>query len=404
MQFTQDMLASQMRGLSGSAIREIFHLLAKPGMISFAGGNPAASALEPEVISEIGREALEKHGWTILQYGATEGFAPLRESISEYVKGAGVAARPERILPTQGSQQAMDLLAKALLNPGDAVLVESPTFLGALHTLRTYRADLKALETDENGVIVEAAEEAIRRYRPKLMYVIPTFQNPTGRTLALERRKQLAVLAAKYGVVLAEDDPYRDVRFEGNPLPSIKSFDREGWVVYLGSFSKVIAPGLRVGYAVVDNEELLKKMVIGKQATDVHSPLLNQAIVDGYLRSGRMPKHLERICADYKTRLQVMLEGLGKLPPSVTHTRPEGGLFVWAQLPEGADALKMLKMAIEKNVAFVPGTHFYFDGGRLNTLRLNFSNGKSEDVAEGMARLTPVILETLESIKTEGSK
>jgi 2-aminoadipate transaminase len=282
-----------------------------------------------------------------------------------------------------------------LIDPGDAVLVESPTFLGALHTLRTYRADLHALETDEGGVIVEAAEEAIKRYHPKLMYVIPTFQNPTGRTLALDRREKLAALASKYGVLLAEDDPYRDVRFSGTPLPSIKSFDKDGWVVYLGSFSKVIAPGLRVGYAVVDQDVLYKKMIIGKQATDVHSPLLSQAIVDGYLRSGRMEDHLTRICADYKARLDVMLDGLDRLPPSVTHTRPEGGLFVWAALPEGADALAMLKKAVDKNVAFVPGTHFYFDGGRLNTMRLNFSNGKFEDVAEGMARLTSVILETL---------
>ncbi len=395
MKFNQDMLASQMRSLSGSAIREIFHLLAKPGMISFAGGNPAASALEPDVISELGQKALEKHGWMLLQYGATEGFMPLRESVVEFARRAGVNANPAQVLPTQGSQQAMDLLCKALIDPGDCVLVESPTFLGALHTLRTYRADLKALETDEGGVIVEAAEEAIRRYRPKLMYVIPTFQNPTGRTLAFERREKLAELAAKYGVILAEDDPYRDVRFEGNPLPSIKSFDKEGWVVYLGSFSKVIAPGLRVGYAVVDQEELLKKMIIGKQATDVHSPLLSQAIVDGYLRSGRMEEHLARISADYKARLDVMLAKLDLLPSSITHTRPEGGLFVWAALPEGVNALEMLKKAVERNVAFVPGTHFYFDGGRLNTMRLNFSNGKFEDVEEGMARLTQVILETL---------
>ena len=401
MNFTQDMLASQMQTLSGSAIREIFHLLSKPGMISFAGGNPAMSALEPEVISELGQKALEKHGWTLLQYGATEGFAPLRESVTEFVKRAGVAAKPETVLPTQGSQQALDLLCKALIDPGDAVLVESPTFLGALHTLRTYRADLHALATDEDGVIVEAAEEAIQRVRPKLMYVIPTFQNPTGRTLALDRREKLADLAAKYGVLLAEDDPYRDVRFSGTPLPSIKSFDKDGWVVYLGSVSKVIAPGLRVGYAVVDQDVLYKKMIIGKQATDVHSPLLSQAIVDGYLRSGRMEDHLTRICADYKARLDVMLSGLDKLPSTITHTRPEGGLFVWAQLPEGADALAMLKKAVEKNVAFVPGTHFYFDGGRLNTMRLNFSNGKFEDVAEGMARLTSVILETLDSM--EGS-
>ncbi len=395
MKFTQDMLASQMQTLSGSAIREIFHLLSKPGMISFAGGNPAASALEPEVISELGQKALEKHGWMLLQYGATEGFGPLRESIVEFAKRAGVNAQSAQVLPTQGSQQAMDLLCKALIDPGDCVLVESPTFLGALHTLRTYRADLKALETDEDGVIVEAAEEAIRRYRPKLMYVIPTFQNPTGRTLAFERRQKLADLASKYGVVLAEDDPYRDVRFVGAPLPSIKSFDRDGWVVYLGSFSKVIAPGLRVGYAVVDNEDLLKKMIIGKQATDVHSPLLSQVIVDGYLRSGRMEDHLKRICADYKARLDVMLAKLDELPSSITHTRPEGGLFVWAQLPEGVDALKMLPKAVEKNVAYVPGTHFYFDGGHLNTMRLNFSNGQFEDVAEGMARLTSVILETI---------
>ncbi len=395
MNFTQDMLAGQMQNLSGSAIREIFHLLSKPGMISFAGGNPAMSALEPEVISELGQKALEKHGWTLLQYGATEGFAPLRESVTEFVKRAGVAAKPETVLPTQGSQQALDLLCKALIDPGDAVLVESPTFLGALHTLRTYRADLHALETDEDGVIVEAAEEAIKRTHPKLMYVIPTFQNPTGRTLALDRREKLAALAAKYGVLLAEDDPYRDVRFSGAPLPSIKSFDKDGWVVYLGSFSKVIAPGLRVGYAVVDQDVLYKKMIIGKQATDVHSPLLSQAIVDGYLRSGRMEDHLLRICADYKARLDVMLSGLDKLPSSITHTRPEGGLFVWAALPEGTDALAMLKKAVDANVAFVPGTHFYFDGGRLNTMRLNFSNGKFEDVAEGMARLTSVILETL---------
>ena len=396
MKFTQDMLASQMQTLSGSAIREIFHLLSKPGMISFAGGNPAVSALEPDVISELGQKALEKHGWTLLQYGPTEGFTPLRESVAEFAKRAGVNASPAQILPTQGSQQAMDLLCKALIDPGDCVLVESPTFLGALHTLRTYRADLKALETDEGGVIVEAAEEAIRRYRPKLLYVIPTFQNPTGRTLAFERREKLAGLAAKYGVILAEDDPYRDVRFEGSPLPSIKSFDRDGWVVYLGSFSKVIAPGLRVGYAVVDQVDLLKKMIIGKQATDVHSPLLSQAIVDAYLRSGRMEGHLERICADYKARLGVMLQKLDLLPPAVTHTRPEGGLFVWAALPEGVNALEMLKKAVERNVAYVPGTHFYFDGGRLNTMRLNFSNGKFEDVEEGMARLTQVILETIQ--------
>jgi 2-aminoadipate transaminase len=399
MKFSQDMLAKQMQTMTGSAIREIFHLLAKPGMISFAGGNPAASALEPDVIGEIAQSALQKYGWTLLQYGATEGFAPLRESIGEFAQRAGVRVDPSQILPTQGAQQALDLVCKALIDPGDAVLVESPTFLGALHTLRTYRPRLYALPTDEHGVIVEAAEEAIKRHRPKLMYIIPTFQNPTGRTLALERRKELAVLAARYGVVIAEDDPYRDVRYEGEPLPSIQSFDAENWVVYLGSFSKVISPGLRVGYAATGNDQLLKKMVIGKQAVDVHSPLINQAIVDGYLRSGRMDAHLERICADYKARLGVMLEHLGKLPSCVSHTRPEGGLFVWVTLPEGANAMALLKESIARNVAFVPGTHFYFDGGHENTLRLNFSNGQFSDVAQGMARLDAVILEMLDKME-----
>jgi 2-aminoadipate transaminase len=402
MKFSPDMLSDRMRSLSGSAIREIFHLLAKPGMISFAGGNPATSALEPEVIGEIAGAALAEHGWRLLQYGATEGFVPLRESACAYAKRAGVRVTPVQILPTQGSQQALDLLCKALLDPGDRVLVESPTFLGALQTLRTYGAQLHALATDEEGVIVEAAREAIRRHRPKLMYVIPTFQNPTGRTLSLARREALAQLAAEYGVVLAEDDPYRDVRFSGEGLPSIKSFDREGWVAYLGSFSKVIAPGLRVGFAAVDNEALMRKMVIGKQASDVHTPLLNQAIVDGYLRGDLLEGHLKRICADYGARLDAMLRRLGELPPSVRHTRPEGGLFVWVELPDGVDAFAMLEKAIAANVAYVPGTHFYFDGGRQNTLRLNFSNGRFEDIEEGMNRLIPVILNTLS--QQEGSK
>ena len=391
MQFTEEKFARHMRPINGSAIREIFKLLARPGMISFAGGNPSNSALEPEVISELAREVLDQYGTTLLQYGATDGFGPFRESAAAFLNTEGVKCEASEVLPVQGGSQAFDLLLKALVDPGDVVLCESPTFLGAIQAMREYNASLVAMPTDENGVIVEAAEELIKAHHPKLMYVIPSFQNPTGITLSLERRKALAALASKYGVIIAEDDPYRDLRYSGEPLPPIQSFDEEGWVVYMSSFSKYIAPGMRLGAAAVRNPLLLRKMVIGKQSADVHSPLLNQAIVDAYLRKGLMPAHLERICGDYRKQLDAMLAGFKFFPDGATHTLPQGGLFVWAELPEGVDGLAAFNAAVEAGVAFVPGTHFYPDGGHLNTLRLNFSMCDIPTINEGMERLGNVI-------------
>ena len=391
MQFTEEMFARHMRPINGSAIREIFKLLARPGMISFAGGNPSNTALEPDVIAELAREVLAQYGTTLLQYGATDGFGPFRESAAQFLRGDGVKCDAAQILPVQGGSQAFDLLLKALIDPGDVVLCESPTFLGAIQAMREYNAKLIDMPTDENGVIVEAAEELIRRHHPKLIYVIPTFQNPTGITLSLERRKALAALASKYGVVIAEDDPYRDLRYSGQALPPIQSFDEEGWVVYMSSFSKYISPGMRLGAAVVTNPLLLRKMVIGKQSADVHSPLLNQAIVDAYLRKGLMPAHLERICGDYRLQLNAMLKGFEHFPAGTRHTVPEGGLFVWAELPEGMDGLKAFDAAVEAGVAFVPGTHFYPDGGHLNTLRMNFSMCDIPTIEAGMARLGSVL-------------
>ena len=391
MQFTEEIFAKHMRPINGSAIREIFKLLARPGMISFAGGNPSNTALEPDVIAELAREVLAQYGTTLLQYGATDGFGPFRESAAQFLRGDGVKCDAAQILPVQGGSQAFDLLLKALIDPGDVVLCESPTFLGAIQAMREYNAKLIDMPTDENGVIVEAAEELIRRHHPKLIYVIPTFQNPTGITLSLERRKALAALAPKYGVVIAEDDPYRDLRFSGQALPPIQSFDEEGWVVYMSSFSKYISPGMRLGAAVVTNPLLLRKMVIGKQSADVHSPLLNQAIVDAYLRKGLMPAHLERICGDYRLQLNAMLKGFERFPAGTRYTVPEGGLFVWAELPEGMDGLKAFDAAVEAGVAFVPGTHFYPDGGHLNTLRMNFSMCDIPTIEAGMARLGSVL-------------
>lgn len=395
MKFDESMFSSNLEPLNGSAIRAIFHLLGKPGMISFAGGNPATSALEPDVIAEMASKALAQYGANLLQYGATEGFAPLRESVCEFIRETGVETKPERVLPTQGSQQALDLLTKALVNPGDAVLVESPTFLGALQTFQTYGAKLVPLPMDEEGVIPDEAEALVKAHHPKLMYVIPTFQNPTGKTLGLARRKALAQMAEKYGFVLAEDDPYRDLRYAGDALPAIKSFDESGWVVYLGSFSKLISPGLRVGFAVVDFPELLRKMTIGKQSVDVHSPLINQAVVDRYLREGRMPAHLTRICASYKAQLDLMLKKLGQFPEGVTYTRPEGGLFIWVELPETLNAQTLFEQAVKRNVAYVPGTPFFAGGGHENTLRLNFSNSELPAIETGMSQLSALIQENL---------
>ena len=393
MKFTEEQFAKHMRPITGSAIREIFKLLAKPGMISFAGGNPSNAALEPEIIAELSGEVLGKYGTTLLQYGATNGFGPFRESAAEFLRTEQVDCDETSVLPVQGGSQAFDLLLRALIDPGDAVLCESPTFLGAIQTMREYNARLISMPTDGEGVIVEAAEELIRKHHPKLMYVIPTFQNPTGITLSLERRRALAELAARYGVVLAEDDPYRDLRYSGTALPPIQSFDEEGWVVYMSSFSKYIAPGMRLGAAAVKNPMLLRKMVIGKQSADVHSPLLTQAIVDAYLRRGLMPGHLKRICGEYQLQLSAMLEGFDAFPVKVSHTEPQGGLFVWAELPEGADGQRVFDAALAKNVAFVPGTHFYPEGGHANTMRLNFSMCDNPTIREGMARLGQAIAE-----------
>lgn len=390
MQFTEEVLSAHMRAISGSAIREIFKLLGKPGMISFAGGNPSDAALEPEVISEIACEVLGKYGTTLLQYGATDGFAPLRESVAEFLTTADIHVAPEAILPVQGGSQALDLLLKAVLEPGEVILAENPTFLGALQCMKTYRAKIVPVETDEFGAVPESVEAMMKLHHPKVFYVIPTFQNPSGVTLSLERRKRIAQLGEQYGVIIAEDDPYRDLRYAGEPLPAIKSFDEGGWVVYMSSFSKLISPGMRLG-AVTANPILLRKMVIGKQSSDVHSPLLIQAIVDSYLRKGLLGGHLERICAGYRLQLDKMLECFRFFPESATHTHPEGGLFVWATLPEGMDARRLLTQAVQNNVAFVPGTHFYTDGGHENTIRLNFSNAEVPEIEKGMRALGETI-------------
>ena len=391
MNLEQLQYAHRFDNVSGSAIREINKLDANPGMISSPGGNPAQAALPDVVCAELAKEVLNDNGKAILQYGATEGYAPLLESLRTYVEDA-LGCPVDGILPTTGSTQGMDLLCKALINPGDVILVENPTFLGNMQCMRLYEANLVPVESDDGGIIIEKLEEAIIKHKPKILYTIPTFQNPTGKTLAADRRQPIAELAAKYGVVVAEDDPYRDLRYSGTALPSIKSYDKEGWVMFLGSFSKIISPGLRVGYMAGD-PRILRKCTVGKQSADVHTSNLTQAIVDQFLRRNLLPEHIKTICASYKEQMDAMMEELATFPAGTTYTKPEGGLFIWVELPEHLNALELMSKCVERGVAYVPGTHFFAEGGHDNTLRLNFSNSTVEQIHTGMAVIRDVIAE-----------
>ena len=350
--------------VTGSAIREIFKVIAQPGMISFAGGNPSLDALPDVTVSVLASDVLARDGKTILQYGATEGYAPFLDSLKSYLEQS-LDVRFPAVLPVTGSTQAMD-------------------------RLKLYGANLVPVQSDSDGLVPEDLEKKMKQYHPKMLYTIPTFQNPTGKTLPEERRKAVAALANEYGIVVAEDDPYRDLRYEGVPCHSIKYYDRNGWVMFLGSFSKIISPGLRVGY-IAGNADVIRKCTIGKQSADVHTANLNQAIVDQYLRRGLLPDHIHAICEGYKLKMKKMLACLESFPEGVTFTRPQGGLFIWAELPEHMDALKLLQKAVERKVAYVPGTYFCVNGGHMNTLRLNFSNSTIEQIESGMKVLKDLI-------------
>jgi len=375
--------------VTGSAIREIFKVIAQPGMISFAGGNPSSDALPDKTVSELAQYVLEKDGKSILQYGATEGYRPFVESLKQYVEKQ-IDTEIPAVLPVTGSTQAMDLLCKALIDPGDTVLVENPSFLGNLQCLKLYQANLVAVESDDDGLIPEDLEKKVLQYHPKMLYTIPTFQNPTGKTLSEARRKAVAEIANRYGMIVAEDDPYRDLRYDGDTCRSIKYFDQNGWVMFLGSFSKIISPGLRVGY-IAGDASIIRKCTIGKQSTDVHTANLNQAIVDQYIRRGLLPEHILKICNGYSAKMQQMLSSLETFPEDVRFTHPQGGLFIWVELPERIDTVKMLADAVEKKVAYVPGTYFCVNGGHMNTMRLNFSNSTHDQIELGMNALKEII-------------
>lgn len=389
--------AHRMDGITGSAIRELFKLLSKGDIISFGGGNPSASSFPVEAIRDITAQLLAQNAEQLLQYGATEGYAPLRSAISEHMlKPKGINADASCILPITGSIQGMDLICRIFIDRGDKVLVEAPTFLGVLQTLNIAGAELISVPADDEGVITDELEALIKQHRPKLFYCIPTFQNPTGKTLGLERRQAIARLAAEYDMIVAEDDPYCDLRYRGEALPPIKKFDTAGNVILLNSFSKIISPGLRVGSAYA-RPDIIRKMTIAKQGVDTHTANLTQAIAAEFLNRGMLAGQLERICPEYGQRLDEMLNAMDAyFPQECAYTRPEGGLFVWGECKK-LDMLALVARATEeKKVAYIPGVHFYTSpAGHEGTFRLNFSGTAFENISKGIKLMGELMKEAL---------
>ncbi len=389
--------ADRLNNVETSAIRELFKLLGKPGIISFAGGFPDSAMFDVDGIQAAVNQALAEEAGAALQYGATEGYQPLREQLSQFMasKGAqGVA--PENLIVTTGSQQALDLLGKTLISPGDKVIVEGPTFLATIQCFRLYGAQLISAPIDGNGVQTDALEQLIVEHRPKFVYLIPTFGNPSGAMLGLERRKKVLELAVKYQTVVVEDDPYGDLYFGDAPPPSLLALSSQvpgsrELLVHCGSLSKVLSPGLRVGWMIAP-AELLAKATMCKQFSDAHTSTFAQATAAQYLKAGRMPATLAHVRKVYAERAQAMGDALRKeLGDAIAFVQPQGGLFVWARLTGAggkvADGNAFAKRAIEQGVAFVPGTPFFCAHPDPATLRLSFATADVDKIREGVARL-----------------
>lgn len=394
--------AQRTQRMTSSAIRELLKVTEQPDMISFAGGLPAPEIFPVEEMAVAADRVLRDFGPQALQYSTTEGYRPLREWVAQHT-APGLTISPDNILITSGSQQALDLLGKIFINPGDRLVVEAPTYMGALQAFNAYEAEYVSVPSDEQGMITAELEPALQ-IGPKLIYTMPTFQNPTGVTLTLERRQQLVELAQRYGVPVIEDDAYGELRFEGEPIPKILAVagsasnsagEYDGSVIYLSTFSKTLVPGLRLAW-IVAPLEVIRKLVQAKQGADLHSATFNQMIAYEAVRDGFLQHHLPLIRRVYRERREVMLAALAEhFPPEAHWTHPDGGLFLWVTLPSGLSGAELLPAALAANVAFVPGAPMFPNGGGENTLRLNFSNATPAQIRAGIARLGRVLVEQL---------
>jgi 2-aminoadipate transaminase len=403
--------AQRTKGIRSSAIRELLKFTQRPEVISFAGGLPASEVFPTERFREACCRVLDHQAHLALQYGATEGYEPLRQMIARHIARYGIKAQSENVLITSGSQQALDLIGKLLINPGDRVLVEAPTYLGALQAFNVYGADYVSVPSDEDGLRSDLLEAPLRS-GPKFMYVLPNFQNPGGTTLSEGRRHELVLLADRFGIPIVEDDPYGQLRYEGEHLTPLVVLDREnlrrddgysiGNVIYLSTFSKTLAPGLRLGW-IVAPPEVITKLVQLKQGADLHTSTFVQIVAHEVARDNFLDEHVKLIRRTYRERRDVMLEALAQyFPPEVTWTRPKGGLFLWVTLPEGADTQKLFDAALRENVAFVPGDSFYAPNGHQQEgrrhMRLNFSAAAPEQIREGIRRLSIAVKQQLEGL------
>lgn len=389
--------AGRTHNMKPSAIREILKLTRRGNVISFAGGLPAPNLFPTERLKEAADTVLSERGAEALQYGPTEGYAPLREWVAAQLQDVGAAVAPEDVLIVSGSQQALDLLGKIFLDPGDKVLVAAPTYMGALRAFDAYEPRYLGVPTDDEGLVPEALGAALKK-RPKLAYVIPNFDNPTGVTLSLERRNLLVELAEQHGVTLIEDNPYGELRFEGDALPHLLTMGES--VVYCGTFSKIMVPGFRLAW-IVAAPEVMTLLTRAKQAADLHTATFTQMVAHEVTRGGFMDAQVPTVRAYYKSQRDLMLRALdAHMPPEVRFTRPSGGMFLWGTLPDALNATDIAYDAVKEDVAYVPGETFFTDGTGLNTLRLSYSVATPEEIDTGVRRLGQVFARRLEHAGT----
>ena len=393
--------ASKMRK---SEIRELLKVTQDPEIISFAGGLPSPLSFPLDGIADTVQDVLKNHGKTALQYGTTQGLRELRESIVERSLKDGMEASPDNIIITSGSQQALDTVGKLLLNPGDTAIVGLPSYLGGLNAFRSYEANLEGVPLDKDGMITDILEDKIKELlrediTPKFIYVIPTFQNPAGVVMPESRRKKIIDIANEYDLIVIEDDPYGKLRYDIDHIKPIKSFDDEGRVIYMSTFSKILAPGFRLAWTIA-SEELTRKMLICKQALDLCTNTFTQFIVEEFMKRGSLDLHIMKIREMYEPKRDTMIKAIAEyFPEGHTCNKPKGGMFAWATLPEGIDTETMFLDAIKNKVAYVHGKAFHVDGGGGRSMRLNFSYSSNEQIKEGIERLGIVIENKLKENK-----
>lgn len=388
----KDTFAKRAAGLSGSSIRATFKLLADPSIISFAGGAPSPDVFPTEELGEISARVFRDNGTKALQYGITEGYAPLMDFVKQRLISQGIIKEKDSVILTTGGQQVIDLAARVLVNEGDVVAVERPSFVGGLNCFRSYNAVLRDVPLESDGLNLDALEALLKETPVRLLYTIPTFQNPSGITMSLEKRKRLLELAQKYDFFILEDNPYGELRYSGQEVPTIKSMDENGRVIYAGSFSKILSPGLRIGFTSA-RADILDKMAVAKQVIDVHTPMLTQMIAYEFVSNFDLDSHIMKSRRLYGHKCSVMLEAVdNSFPEYCTHTTPEGGIFLWCALPDKFDSQELFEKGVENKVAFVAGSGCMIDLSKKSSeFRLNFSNSSDENIVKGIGIIGDVI-------------